>query len=173
MVLQYGGVVWCVDTLLLLLCAAPLTVFAWVLWHFGTFCYVFFSFHLAGALRLWFFFWGLLLHWSFFLRILRVGWCGLGWGIRLGLVRRWSQTLLLLLIWERFVISLWRISLMTAKNYIYPLCVQMIRFHYLSVLLWGLDHVHVHIIHQVGHLRHGVNDVVGLRCSVPLRKEGG
>lgn len=33
--------------------------------------------------------------------------------------------------------------------------------------------MHVHIIHQVGHLRHGVNDVVGLRCGVSLSKERG
>lgn len=30
--------------------------------------------------------------------------------------------------------------------------------------------MHVHVVHQVGHLRHGLDDVVGLRCGVSLRK---
>lgn len=42
---------------------------------------------------------------------------------------------------------------------------------YLSVLLRGLDHVHVHIVDQVGHLRHVLDDLVGLTRDVPLRKE--
>lgn len=42
---------------------------------------------------------------------------------------------------------------------------------YLSMLLRGLDHVHVHIVDQVGHLRHVLDDLVGLTRDVPLRKE--
>lgn len=42
---------------------------------------------------------------------------------------------------------------------------------YLSVLLRGLDHVHVHIVDQVGHLRHVFDDLVGLTWDVPLKKE--
>lgn len=32
--------------------------------------------------------------------------------------------------------------------------------------------MHVHVIHQVGHLRHGLDDVVGLRGRVSLRRRG-
>lgn len=44
---------------------------------------------------------------------------------------------------------------------------------YLSVLLGGLDHVHVHIIHQVGHLWHVLDDLVRLSRSISLRKGNG
>lgn len=40
---------------------------------------------------------------------------------------------------------------------------------YLSVLLGGLDHVHVHIIHQVGHFRHVLHNLVRLSRSISLK----
>jgi len=39
---------------------------------------------------------------------------------------------------------------------------------YLSVLLGRLDHVHVHIIHHVGHLRHVLDNLVRLSRSISL-----
>lgn len=42
---------------------------------------------------------------------------------------------------------------------------------YLSVLLRGLDHMHVHVIDQIGHLWHVLDDLVLLSRCVSL-KEG-
>lgn len=41
-------------------------------------------------------------------------------------------------------------------------------FFYLSVLLGGLDHVHVHIVHQVCHLWHVLDDLVWLSRCISL-----
>lgn len=45
------------------------------------------------------------------------------------------------------------------------------RFPYLSVLLGRLDHVHVHVVDQVGHLWHVLDDLVGLSGSISLQGE--
>ena len=43
---------------------------------------------------------------------------------------------------------------------------------YLSVLLGALDHVYVHVVHQVGHLRHVLDRLVGLgRTRLSLEGE--
>lgn len=61
------------------------------------------------------------------------------------------------------------LTLTDPDTIVYPILKQLLcSDSYLSVLLGGLDHVHVHIIHQVGHLWHVLDDLVRLSWSISL-----